>query len=300
MLFGNQRTIHKSISCFGVGVHSGDTINMRLCPAEAGTGVVFKKVDAGGEFIGYVQASYDRVSSTTLNTTISSEDGKVTIATIEHLMAALWGCGIDNILIEINGNELPIMDGSSEHFVFMIECAGIYEQHAGRKIIEVLKKVEVNDGFACASISPSDSFSVSMEIDFKDTIISKQKYFFDSNHSSFKKELCRARTFGFLHEVEQLRKMGLAKGGSLDNAIVISEDKILNEEGLRYRDEFVRHKALDSIGDLYLAGGFIKGHFEGIKSGHKIHNELLSKFFATEDAWRIVEVPESHKIAVNQ
>ena len=290
MSFFNQKTIAQTVSCFGTSLHSGNNVNLRLCPAPVDSGVVFRKVTKAREFIIDIPASYNAVSNTLLNTTLRSEDGKEYISTVEHLMAAIWGCDIDNLIVEVDGDELPIMDGSSEHFVFLLECAGIKKQNKGRKVVEVLKTINVSEGGAYASISPADGFSVTMEIDYKNQHISSQKGVFHANTASFKMDLARARTFGLEEEVRQMRDMGRAKGGSLDNAIVVSDNGVLNKEGLRYKDEFVRHKMLDSIGDLYLAG-YMKGHFHGFKSGHKLNNKLLKEFFKDKDAWRVVEMP---------
>ena len=215
-------------------------------------------------------------------------------------MAALWGCNIDNVVIELDGPEVPIMDGSSEPFVFLLECAGVAEQHKTRKIIEVLKKIDVSEGNSYASIDPSDGFSVSLEICFDDEVISRQTCSFNSQNLSFKTDLCRARTFGFAHEVDKLRSLGLGRGGSLDNAIIVSGNKVLNEGGLRYKDEFVRHKVLDCIGDVYLAGAHLKGHFHGFRSGHALNNQLLRKFFADKDAWRVIQLPETAMLPVQE
>lgn len=280
-----QRTIKNEISCFGIGLHSGITISLKLLPSQINSGIIFKRVDIGGESAS-ILASYDQVTNTMLGTTLENKHG-VKVSTVEHLMAALWGCGIDNIIVELNGPEVPIMDGSSEPFVFMIECANIIEQEAERKILEILKPITITLGDSMISVTPASQFSVSMEIEFDNHIIAKQKCNFDSNDYSFKMDLCRARTFGFIDEVEKLRSMGLALGGSLSNAIVLDGNRILNKEGLRYNNEFARHKLLDSIGDFYLAGAHIKGHFHCVKSGHSINNEILKCLFATEDAWRM-------------
>ncbi|MFN7038319.1 MAG: UDP-3-O-acyl-N-acetylglucosamine deacetylase [Alphaproteobacteria bacterium] len=284
-----QRTIKNEVSCFGIGLHTGLTISMRLKPADIDTGIIFKRTDLGTSD-GVIKANYNFVTNTMLGTTIENEAG-AKISTVEHLMAALWGCGIDNIIIELNGPEVPIMDGSAEQFVFMIECAHIAEQNKSRQVIEILEKVDLSIGDSYVSVSPAEQFSVSMEIDFNSKVISKQKCFFDSNDFSFKMDLCRARTFGFRHEVETLRAQGLVLGGSLDNAIVVDKDEVLNKGGLRYSDEFVRHKVLDSIGDFYLAGTHIKGHFHGVKSGHSINNKLLRALFANKNAWRMTSLP---------
>lgn len=286
MFLKNQRTIKNRVSCFGVGLHSGAFVNMSLLPAEIDQGIVFRRVAQSGKIIGDIKAQYDLVTSTFLGTNLVNGDSKV--ATVEHLMAALWGCGIDNVIVELDGDELPIMDGSSDHFVFMIESAGIVEQAAGRRFVEVLKKVDISENDAHAFIEPSDDFSVRMEIAFNDNVISKQSCDFFANTNSFKIELAKARTFGFLKDVEALKQQGLIKGGSLDNAIVVDETKVLNNGGLRFKDEFVRHKVLDSIGDLYLSGARIMGHFHGSRSGHSLNNKLLRKLFADSSAWRMV------------
>lgn len=283
--FPMQHTLTNRVSCVGVALHTGAKVAMALNPAPANTGIVFKRTDISGAD-NLVPALYKNVTGTMLGTTISNASG-VSVGTIEHLMAALWGCGVDNALIELDGAEVPIMDGSSEPFVFLIECAGISEQNAPRRVIEILKKVEVTDGDKHASIAPSSHFGVSLEIHFGNNAIASQKHEFAAADVSFKTDLSRARTFGFEHEVSKLREMGLARGGSLDNAIVVSGDKVLNEGGLRYNDEFVRHKVLDCIGDVYLAGGVLQGHISASRTGHALNNKLLHALFNTEGAWRI-------------
>ena len=287
MFVKNQRTIKNRVSCFGVGLHSGSFVNMSILPAPVDYGIVFRRVDPNKNIIGEIKAEFDLVSTTFLGTNLVSKDSKIKIATCEHLMAAFWGCGIDNAIIEIDSDELPIMDGSADHFVFMLECAGILEQNIGRRFLEVLKKIEVSEGDIKATISPAFDFKVTMDIDFADKIVSKQSCTFVANTSSFKIELSRARTFGFLRDVDKLKELGLIRGGSLDNAIVVGDEGILNGNGLRFKDEFVRHKVLDSIGDLYLSGARIMGHFHGSKSGHSLNNKLLHTLFADKSAWRI-------------
>lgn len=290
-----QRTVKNKVSCFGVGLHTGVRVDLSLLPAAEDAGVVFKRTDVSNKNP-VVAASYANVSNTLLGTTIRNEDG-VHVATIEHLMAALWGCGIDNCVVEINGPEVPIMDGSSEPFVFLIECAGIQEQKKTRRVIEVLKEISVyendspNSGYI--TVYPAANFSVDLHIDFGESVIASQGCVFDLQNVSFKSDICRARTFGFEHEVESLRKNGLARGGSLDNAIVIGKEGVLNKEGLRYSDEFARHKVLDCIGDVYLAGGYLQGSLKGFKSGHALNNQLLRKVFADKDAWRLVQSPDA-------
>jgi UDP-3-O-[3-hydroxymyristoyl] N-acetylglucosamine deacetylase len=293
-VFSYQRTIKNKVNCFGIGLHTGQEVTMSLLPAVADHGIIFKRTDITDKD-NIIAANYLNVQGTMLGTTVVNEAG-VSVATIEHLMAALWGCGIDNCTIEINAPEVPIMDGSSEPFVFLIECAGRKELSKTRRIIEVLREVRVdeegsNGGYI--AITPSEGFSVGMEIDFGDKIISYQKGYFNSRDVSFKSDLSRARTFGFEHEVDYLRSKGLARGGSLDNAIVVGKDRILNEDNLRYEDEFVRHKILDCIGDVYLAGAYFKGHLKGFKSGHALNNKLLREFFSQKDAWRMLQAPDT-------
>ena len=279
-----QKTIKNKIRCTGVGLHSGKRVDMALIPAEPGSGIVFRRADCGGAL---VDARFENVSDTTLGTSLKNGDA-VGVATVEHLMAALAGLGIDNLVVELDGPEVPIMDGSAAPFVFLAECAGIVEQHAPRIAIEVLKPVEVVDGERYAALTPSDGFSISCEISFDHPAIAGQSCYVELSNGAFKRELARARTFGFLTDIDQLRANGLALGGSLDNAVVLSDDAVLNDGGLRYADEFVRHKALDCVGDLYLAGGPIIGHVECVRSGHKTNHALLEALFADESAWRHV------------
>lgn len=287
-----QRTLKSAINCSGTALHSGEKISITLHPAEPDTGIVFRRSDiAGGNVC--IPAHWSRISDTRLCTALSDGEN-VSVSTVEHLMAALAGCNIDNLVVEIQGGEVPAMDGSAAPFVFLIECAGIVEQSAPRRAIRVLKPVSVTHGDGFASLTPAadspDAFSINMEIDFDSTVISRQDYLFHFVGNAFKSEISRARTFGFLHEVDDLRASGRALGGSLDNAVVISGDKVLNEEGLRYEDEFVRHKVLDSLGDLYLAGSPLVGHFHGIRSGHSLNRNLLEALFADDEAWCPCEI----------
>lgn len=279
-----QHTIAKEVNCTGVGLHGGDKVRLTLRPAPEGYGIRFVRRDVTG-FNPEIRADFRNVTCTNLGTTISNDDGTL-VSTIEHLMAAFWGCNIDNVIIELDGPEIPIMDGSSEPFVFLIECAGIAEQKAPRKIVEVLKPIIITEQDKSVAVEPAANFSVSLEIDFASKAIANQRAVFHSSDVSFKSDLCRARTFVSEGEVKQLHAMGLARGGSLDNAIVVNDEKVLNKDGLRYRDEFVRHKILDCIGDFYLAGAVIKGHFTGYRSGHTLNNKLLRAFFADTSAWR--------------
>ena len=280
----SQQTLNGRISCFGIALHSGSRVTMTLCPAEPDTGIVFVRTDLEGGGA-RIPARWDNVVCTRLCTTISNSEG-LRVATIEHLMAALYGSGIDNAVVELNGPEVPIMDGSAAPFTFLVECAGTVEQNAPRRAIRILKPVSVSDDHGGrATLMPDDGFSVDIEIDFSSAAVARQSLAMGLVNGTFKKELSRARTFGFLHEVEKLRAAGLARGGSLDNAVVISGDQILNEGGLRYGNEFVRHKALDAVGDLYLAGGPLIGAFQGFRSGHATNNMVLQALFADPRAW---------------
>jgi UDP-3-O-[3-hydroxymyristoyl] N-acetylglucosamine deacetylase len=275
-----QRTLKNAVSCTGVSLHGGHDVTLTLKPAEADHGIVFHRTDVDA----IVPARWDLVVDTRMCTVLGNADG-VTVGTVEHLMAALAGCGIDNAILELDGAEVPIMDGSSEPFVRLIERAGVVEQSAPRRVIRVHKEVEVAIGDSAVSLKPGECLDLHVEIEFESKAVSRQTLSVGLMNGSFCKELSRARTFGFLHEVEQLRAAGLAKGGSLENAIVVSGDRILNEDGLRFDDEFVRHKMLDAIGDLYLAGAPIIGQFSGARSGHAANNALLRALFADKDAW---------------
>ena len=232
-----------------------------------------------------IRASWDNVVDTKLCSVIGNDHGS-RIATVEHLMAALYANGIDNATIEIDGAEVPVMDGSSDPFVFLIEMAGVVEQSAPRRTIEILKTVEVRQGDKFARLSPSTEARFACEIDFNRAPIHRQRYEMTLSAEGFKHEVSRARTFGFFEEVEQLQKLGFARGGSLDNAVVIKDAEVMNEDGLRYTDEFVRHKLLDAVGDLALAGAFIKGEFDAYCPGHALNNQLLHALFADPTAWR--------------
>ena len=278
-----QRTLKKAMSCTGVGLHGGETVTLTLKPAGTNTGIVFHRMDIDGVHAS-VPARWDNVVDTRMCSVLGNEHG-VTVGTVEHVMAALAGCGIDNVEIEVDGSEVPIMDGSSEPFVFLIECAGVVEQAAPRRVIRIHKEVRVTVADSEASLKPGDYLDLRFEIDFESQAVARQELSLGLMNGSFCKELASARTFGFLHEVEQLRAAGLAKGGSLNNAVVVSGDEILNEDGLRFEDEFVRHKMLDAVGDLYLAGAPIIGCFTGARSGHAANNALLRALFADREAW---------------
>ena len=282
----SQKTINKQVHCNGIGLHSGKEVKMSLLPAPENSGIIFRRVDIVDRN-NQISAQYNNVITTNLGTTIINQDG-VRVATIEHLMAAIWGCDLDNLVVELNSEEIPIMDGSSAAFIFLIECAGSHQQEEPRKIIEILKKVEVIEGDKLLIIEPSREFSIDLKIDFNHAHLGKQNFDFRSNHTSFKNDISRARTFAFQKDIEKMREAGLALGGSLENAVVIGENGIINEEGLRYKDEFVRHKMLDFIGDIFLSGGYILGHFKGVKVGHSLNNKLLKKLFLDQEAFRLL------------
>ena len=283
-----QRTLKSAIGCTGTGLHTGATVTMTLRPASADTGIVFKRTDVDRQ---PVAAHVANVVDDRMGTTLGDADRPLA-STVEHLMAALLGSRIDNVIVELDGPEVPIMDGSSAPFVFLIECAGALEQGPPRRIIEVLREIHVVDGERGASLVPADAFQVEFEIDFDSPAVGQQSMGVRLVNGTFKSDICRARTFGFVHEAQQMRAMGLALGASLENAVVIDGDTVMNEEGLRYADEFVRHKILDSVGDLYLAGAPIKGAFQGRRSGHAINHMVVRALLADHDAWRFATETE--------
>ena len=264
---------------------------MVLHPAEADTGIVFRRTDAAGGV--EIQALWRNAIETPLCTTLVDSRGNQ-IATIEHLMSALNGCGIDNAVIELNGPEVPIMDGSAAPFVFLIECAGVTVQKSPRRALRILSEVSVSEPHRSASVLPGSGFTVGFEIDFGDTLIGRQEWFTEVNETIFKRDVARARTFGFLQDIEKMRAMGLARGGSLENAIVVNGQEIMNDGGLRFSNEFVRHKVLDSIGDLYLTGAPIIGHFQADRAGHALTLRLLNALFAEADAWEWTDLTTAH------
>ena len=275
-----QQTLKTVIECRGIGLHSGRRIGMRLAPAPPDTGIVFRRTDRGGE----VRAVWENAIESPRCTVLSNGEG-TTVSTVEHLMAALAGMAVDNAIIDLDGPEVPIMDGSAAPFVFLIECAGLAEQNAPRRIIKVLKPVGVDGDGAAAALVPDDCLSMSFQIEFDNPAIRCQRKSLVVDAATFKAELSPARTFGLLDEVDRLRAAGLARGGSLDNVIVVTGDRVLNRGGLRYDDEFVRHKLLDALGDLYLAGAALVGRFSGVRSGHAHNRRLLAALFADDDAW---------------
>jgi UDP-3-O-[3-hydroxymyristoyl] N-acetylglucosamine deacetylase len=278
-----QRTVKNSIHCRGVGLHSGVKTSLTLLPAPPDTGIVFRRTDAAGAGA-EIAANWKNAVDSALCTTLDNGEG-VVVSTIEHLMAAFAGAELDNVVVEIDGPEVPIMDGSAAPFVFLIECAGLREQDAPRRAIKILKPITVGDASKSAALLPDHGFSMSFEIDFASRAVNRQDISIVFDSETFKSEIARARTFGFLHDLDRMRAAGLARGGSLDNAVVVSGDIILNEGGLRYTDEFVRHKLLDALGDCYLAGHPLIGHFRGQRSGHSLNRQVLVALFADPEAW---------------
>ena len=280
-----QRTLKSLISTTGVGLHTGQKIRMVLLPAQPDTGVVFRRVDLNP--IADIPARAESVGETRLSSCLVSGGAKV--YTVEHLMSALSGLGIDNVFVDLDGPEVPIMDGSAAPFAFLIQAAGIEEQSAPKRFVRIKKRVEVAEGDKWARLEPFDGYRLSFSIVFNHPVIEKsnQSVSIDFAETSYLKEIARARTFGFMQDVEQLREDGLALGGGLDNAVVLDEYRVLNAEGLRFSDEFIRHKVLDAIGDLYLIGKPILGAFSAHKSGHALNNRLLRELIARPDAWEV-------------
>ena len=284
MSSSHQHTLAGPAIFAGVGLHSGQRVRAAILPAPTGSGIVFVRTDRGGD--NRVAARAGAVVQTRLNTVIGNAAG-VTVSTIEHLMAALAALAVDNAVIELDGPEVPIMDGSALPFVQMIDHAGRRRQEAPRRYLEVLRPVEVADGDKRARLLPARRFELAFEIAFDSPVIGRQSVDLAVDEDSFRAELADARTFGFLHDVEALRRAGLALGGSLDNAVVVDGDRILNPEGLRRADEFVRHKALDAVGDLYVLGHPVIGRFEGLYAGHAINNAVVRALLGQPDAFRI-------------
>ena len=289
-----QTTIRKAIRCKGVGLHSGKPVTMRMSAAPAGTGIVFRRSDLGGL---RAPARYDRVCDTALSTGLEGEGG-ARVRTVEHLMAALWGCGVDNLFVDLDGPEVPAMDGSSEPFVFLVSCAGLTRLDAPRQTVRVLRPVTARDGEAAISLLPDETTSIRMEILFDHPAVGRQAFDFTPINGAFRDEIARARTFAFERDVEAMRNAGLALGGSLDNAIVIGESGALNDGGLRYGDECVRHKLLDCLGDLYLAGAPIVARVEASRTGHALNNRVLRALFSDAANWRYETGGKAAKAAV--
>ncbi|OAI52285.1 UDP-3-O-[3-hydroxymyristoyl] N-acetylglucosamine deacetylase [Betaproteobacteria bacterium SCGC AG-212-J23] len=281
-----QRTLKSLISASGVGLHTGQKVMMKLRPAPADTGIVFRRIDLASPVD--IPARADAVGDTRLSSCLIKDGARV--STVEHLMSALSGLGVDNAYVDLDAAELPIMDGSASPFVLLIQQAGIVEQAAPKRFLRVLRRVEVKQGDKWARLDPYEGYKLSFSIEFKHPVIerSTQTASIDFAETSYLKEIARARTFGFMHEVEDLRESGLALGGGLDNAVVLDEYRVLNADGLRFGDEFTRHKLLDAIGDLYLAGKPLLAAFSAHKSGHALNNQLLRALLADQAAFEVV------------
>lgn len=280
-----QRTLKNVIRATGIGLHTGDKVYLTIRPAPVNTGILFRRVDL--DPVVDIRATAENVGETTLSTTLVQNGVK--IGTVEHFLSAMAGLGIDNALVELSAPELPIMDGSAGPFVFLLQSAGIAEQSVAKKFIRIKREITVVDDDKVATFRPFDGFKVTFSIDFDHPVFKgrSQVASIDFSSTSFVKEVARARTFGFMRDIEFLRANNLALGGSVDNAIVVDDYRILNEDGLRYEDEFVKHKMLDAIGDLYLLGHSLIGEFIGHKSGHALNNLLLRKLIAEPDAWEV-------------
>lgn len=284
-----QKTLKTSIGCTGIGLHTGVRVAMKLHPAPPNTGIVFRRVDlvGGGATI---KANWNQVADSRMCTVLADENG-ISIATVEHLMSAFYGLEIDNVVVELNGPEVPAMDGSAAPFIFLMECAGLVDQDVPRRAMRILKQNSYVNGDKMVALGPwHDGLRVDFHIDFRAQAIGRQSCSFVVGCDTFKEELSRARTFGLLSDVTALREAGLARGGSLSNAIVVDGNRILNEDGLRHDDEFVRHKALDAVGDLYLTGYPIIGHFTGRCSSHADTARLMHQIYADPSSWEMVNL----------
>ena len=291
-----QRTLKNTIRATGVGLHTGQKIYLTLRPADIDTGIIFRRVDLNPPV--EIKATAHNVGETTLSTCLIA--GDVRVSTVEHILSAMAGLGIDNALVELDAPEVPIMDGSAGPFVFLLQSAGIQEQPAYKKFVRVLKEVTLKDGDKVATFSPFFGFKVNFSIAFDLPVFQGRNLetTVDFSSGSFVKDISRARTFGFMHEIEYLRSKGLAQGGSMDNAIVVDEYRILNEDGLRYEDEFVKHKVLDAIGDLYLLGNSLLCEYRAHKSGHSLNNRALRLLMEQEDAWEYVTFDEASDVPI--
>lgn len=292
-----QRTLKNIIRATGIGLHTGEKVYLTLRPAAVDSGIIFRRVDL--ETPVEIEAKPENVGDTRLSTTLVK--GDVRVSTVEHLLSAFAGLGIDNAFIDLSAPEVPIMDGSAGPFVFLLQSAGIEEQNAPKKFIRIKKSVTVRDGDKWARFDPFEGFKVSFKIDFEHPVFRNrsQTTVVDFSSTSFVKEVSRARTFGFMKDIEALRNNDLALGGSLDNAVVMDDYRVLNEDGLRYEDEFVKHKVLDAIGDLYLLGCSLIGEFSGYKSGHQLNNQLLRSLLAQEDAWEVATFDDAEKAPIS-
>lgn len=281
-----QRTLQKKVSATGVGLHNGEKVTLTLLPAAIDSGIVFRRTDLPG--MPEIQATPDAVSDTRMCSALEKNGARV--ATVEHLMSALAGLGVDNVVVELDASEIPIMDGSSGPFIFLLQSAGIVEQAAAKKFMRIKKNVEIIEDDKWAKFEPYHGFKMDFTIDFAHPVFeeSGNNVKIDFADNSYIAEISRARTFGFMHEVEYLRANGLARGGSLDNAIVLDEFRVLNTDGLRYEDEFAKHKVLDAIGDLYMLGHPLLGSFTAYKSGHGLNNKLIRALLADADAWEYI------------
>ncbi len=291
-----QRTVKKEVECAGVGLHCGKMIKMRIKPAPADAGITFVRTDVKG--FPAIKATYENVTETTLATTIGNNGCRV--GTIEHLMAAFFGLGIDNAVVEIDGPEVPIMDGSAAPFVFLLRSAGVELQDKTKKFMIIQRPFSLKDGNRSVTISPSRELKITYTIDFDHPLLRNQTYEMVFSSKDFIREISRARTFGFLKDVQALKQAGLAKGGSLDNAIVVDDFKILNQDGLRYEDEFVRHKILDFIGDLSILGVPVIGHFKVERSGHFLNQEMLRSLVNSKKHWKFISFDPLHPEAQPQ
>lgn len=286
-----QCTLTNTIGATGVGLHTGCQVHLTLKPAPEDAGIIFRRVDL--DPVVDIPATPKYVSDTRMSTTLTK--GAASVSTVEHLMSALAGLGVDNAYVEVDAPEVPIMDGSASPFVFLIQSAGVRIQRAHKQFIQILKTVQVEEEDKWARFEPYDGFKVSFKIDFDHPLFkeSKQSAVIDFNHASFVKEVSRARTFGFMSDLESLKTAGLARGGGLHNAVVLDDTKVLNEDKLRFQDEMVKHKVLDAIGDLYLLGHPVIGAFSAYKSGHAINNRLLKKLIKESDAWAITSLEKT-------
>src|SRR4051812_20347171 len=291
-----QRTLKNAIRTTGVGLHTGQKIYLTLLPGEIDSGIIFRRVDLNPPV--EIKATAKNVGETTLSTCLIS--GDVRVSTVEHILSAMAGMGIDNAVVELDAPEIPIMDGSASPFVFLLQSAGVQEQQAYKKFVRVLKEVTLKDGDKVASFLPFEGFKVNFSIAFDLPVFQGRNLetTVDFSSSAFVKEISRARTFGFMHEIEYLRSKGLAQGGSMDNAIVVDEYRILNEDGLRYEDEFVKHKVLDAIGDLYLLGNSLLCEYRAHKSGHSLNNRALRLLMDQEDAWEYVTFEDEVSVPI--
>jgi len=289
-----QRTVRDIISCTGIGLHSGKKVRLTIKPAPPDSGIQFMRKDLSSRQV--IKAHFENVIDTNLSTTIGINGTRV--STVEHLMAAFFGVGIDNAFVELDGPEVPIMDGSAAPFIFLLKSVGIKEQKKPKQFIVIKKPLRIEDGKRSITIKPSKELKISFSIDFQHPLIKEQHYDLNFSGNSFIKDISKARTFGFLKDIQTLRDAGLAQGGSLDNVIVIDDFRVLNDDGLRYNDEFVRHKILDFIGDLAIIGAPVIGHFSIERSGHSLNQALLKKLVANKGHWKRVTLEKQEKRSI--